>query len=368
MIEVLHSVSVMNRAGQETLLMNILRNINRQQIHFSFLCSLPNKGDYDDEIETLGGKIFHLPSNYLQKIKYLNYLGDIYAYFHFFKKHPELQIFHIHNYHAFTTYIQVVGAKLAGVHSIIVHSHNSSAPHKRLHYLFRKLLLICNIERLACSDVAGKWMFGLNKSYEIINNGIILNSFLYSGDKRKNLRQEWGISDQEYVIGHIGRFNYQKNHSFLLKIFKEIKKLNEHSHLFLVGTGELEEDIKLEVEHLGLNNSVHFLGVKSNVPDLLSAFDLFLFPSLFEGLSVVLIEAQANGLPCLISDTNSSEVMLTPNIQMASLNEPPMDWAKKAILCIRKLKRLNNIDLLRKKGYDINATTDYLSSKYEHLK
>lgn len=368
MIQVIHSVSVMDRAGQETLLMNILRNIDRNKLHFSFLCSSEKVGEYNEEIKQLGGNIFYLKKCWLHKIKYLNYLGDIYVNYLFFSQHKRaFNILHIHNYHAFTTYLQVLGAKWAGMHTIIVHSHNSNSVHPYLHLCFRNALNYFNINRFACSKVAAQWMFGEKAEKTlIINNGIILDDFSFNKNARIELRKNIGISDDELVIGHIGRFNSQKNHTFPLSIFQEIHKINRQTKLLLVGKGELEESIKKMITKLRLDDSVILLGIRDDIPKLLSCFDVFLFPSLYEGLSVVLVEAQASGLPCIISDTNSSEIKLTENIHMLSLNDPPRIWANK-VLEYKNEYRHSKVNQLSEQGYDIKNVSQLLFQKYNEL-
>lgn len=363
MINIVHSVSVMNRAGQETFLMNILRNIDRERFKFIFLCSLPNVGDYDGEIKSLGGIISHLPINWLQKVKYLNYLGDIYAYYLYFKRNKQYQIFHIHNYHSFTTFLSVLGAKLAGVHTIIVHSHNSNAPHPLLHKLFRPILNLFKIERYACSQLASDWMFGKNKNVHIVKNGVNLKKFKFSKLERETLRSRLGISENEFLIGHIGRFNYQKNHTFLIDIFLEIHKICPEAKLLLLGDGELKNDIEDKVYVFNLEQSVLFEGIKSNISEYLSAMDLFLFPSLFEGLPVVLVEAQANGLTSVISNEISKEVVLSNNIYMESLERSPKEWAN-IVLSHKNDGHEIDVKNIKKNGYDIQNTVSILMEMY----
>lgn len=368
MIEIIHSVSIMNRAGQETLLMNIMRNIDLSKVHFSFLCSENKKGDYDEEINRLGGNLYYLGQCRLHKIKYLNYIGDIYVIYRFFSLHRhQFQIFQIHNYHSFNTFLQVLGAKLAGVQKIVVHSHNSNALHPFLHLFFRKILNSMNIERFACSQLASEWMYGnkADKAY-VVKNGIILNDYVFNNQKRANLRRHLGFGDDQLVIGHIGRFNYQKNHLFLLDIFRDVHMRDTEARLVLVGCGELESFIRKRIKELEIESSVILLGVRTDIPEILFAFDVFLFPSFFEGLSVVLVEAQATGLPCIISDTNSAEIKLTENIHMLSLEAPIKEWSN-MIFKYNNVLRRNDTDIMRNQGYDIKNTACVLCQKYEEF-
>lgn len=366
MIHVVHLASVMNRAGQETLIMNILRNINKNEIDISILCTLHEIGDYDEEITKLNSNIYYLPTNVLSRLKYINHIGTILSYYSFFKKHPEFQIFHMHTYHAFDAFLGVLGAKIARVPKVIVHSHNSKAPHRFLHYLFRMLLNCMDIERFACSKLAAEWLFGTMKNATVINNGIMLDSYSFDISKREKIRFDLGIDRDKFVIGHIGRFNFQKNHSFLIDIFEQIYNLNKNSLLLLVGCGEMQAEIRQKVRDKGLNECVRFLNVRNDISDLLCGFDVFLFPSLFEGLSVVLIEAQASGLPCIISDTNSKEILLTDDVHMLSLCDDVSVWAN-MILRFNGYSRtsLSNISKLRLAGYDIITTVNSLEICYK---
>lgn len=368
MIEVIHSVSIMNRAGQETLLMNIMRNIDLSKVHFSFLCSVNGKGDYDEEISRLGGNLYYLDRLCLHKIKFINYIGDIYTIYRFFSLHRhQFQIFQIHNYHSFNTVLQVIGAKLAGVQKVIVHSHNSNALHPFLHLFFRKILNCMNVERFACSQLAAEWMYGnkADKAY-VVKNGIMLKDYVFNNQKRVRLRRHLGFRDGQLVIGHIGRFNYQKNHLFLLDIFEDVHLLDSESRLVLVGCGELESSIRERIKELGLESSVILLGVRTDISDILFAFDVFLFPSYFEGLSVVLVEAQAAGLPCVISDTNSAEIRLTENIHMLSLETPIKEWSD-MVFKYKNVLRHDDTNIMRSQGYDIQNTAFVLCHKYEEF-
>lgn len=367
-ISIINSVSCMNRAGQETLLMNILRNIDKDKFQFDFLCSVHQKGDYDDEIHELGGRIFYLPPSKLTGIKFFSYIGTILSVYSFLRKNKEYQEFHIHNYHAFSSFLEIVGAKMAGVKKVLLHSHNTSAPHIRLHYVFRSLLNLVSFQRLACSRAAAVWMYGAKADKAVvIKNGIILDEFKYREEWRKNKRKELGIADDVFLVGHVGRFNYQKNHMFLLDIFAEIHQKNKKSVLMLVGKGELFDDVKNKIHDLNLDEAVILAGVRSDVNELLSCFDVMLFPSLFEGLSVTLVEAQAAGLPCVVSDTNSPEVILTECVHFVSLKKSASEWADITISMANN-GRLDTTIALQQHGYDIKQSVKKLESIYADLK
>lgn len=362
---ILHVVSSMDRAGQETLIMNLYRDVNKNQIQFDFLCTDPKKGDFDDEINSLGGRIFHLTRTNM-KIPHLRTLEYVYKYKDFFSNHPEYQIVHFHNYHAYSALIQIIGAKLGNVRDIIVHSHNTSAPHSKIHKIFRPVLNLYNIQRFACSNEAGKWMYG-NKKFTVIKNGIDFSQFKYNEKDRKRVREQLMIDEFENVVCHIGRFNYQKNHKRLITIFKEILILQPKSTLLLVGQGELRNEIMSEINRLELSNKIRFLGSRNDIPAILSASDVFLFPSLFEGLSVVLIEAQANGIPIVCSDINTDEGLFTNNICKLPLKLDDKFWASKVLEYSKLGHSINNEGLDNTSGFNIKSSTKNLTTLYLNL-
>ena len=209
MIRVIHSVSVMNRAGQETFLMNVYRRINREEIQFDFQCSDKGEGDYDSEIKAAGGKILYLGENRI-KIPYLKYFGDILLQYRFFKQYPVYDVFHIHTYHAFNAWLSIIGAKMAGMQNIILHSHNSQGMHPRLHKIFRALLSVMKIERYACAEEAAEWMFGkkcIQKNrVHIVKNGIVPENFIFSALDRDKKRKELNI-EGKIAVGYFCRIS-----------------------------------------------------------------------------------------------------------------------------------------------------------------
>lgn len=364
-MKVIHAVSVMNRAGQETFIMNVYRNIDRTKIQFDFQCSVHQEGDFDDEIEGLGGRIFYLEPNTI-RFPVLKYFGNMRSQYRFFKEHTDYQVFHIHTYHAFDAWLAIIGAKSAGVKNVCLHSHNTHGLHPKLHYFFRQLLNHMKLTRFACSYAAGEWMYGEKFMREgrakVIKNGIQVSDFKFDENQREVAREKLDLQDK-FIVGHVGRFNYQKNHMFLLEIFAEIKKQREDAVLLLVGTGELKDEIVQKVEELGIQDVVKFLGVRTDITDLLFAMDLFLFPSLFEGLSVVAIEAQAAGVPVLAADTLTEETKLTNDFYFMPLDESSVEWAEESIR-VGALGHSCTAENIRKSGYDITDTTKQLSDIY----
>jgi len=362
MLKVLHFVSRMDRAGQETFIMNLFRVIDREKIQFNFLCSRRGEGDYDSEIRALGGQIFYTseitargPAKQIQKFRVLKKA---------LRQHP-CDVYHIHTHHAMDAFRDALAAKSSGIPIVVVHSHNTSALyHIGAHKVFRYLLALLPIRRFACSEAAGHWMF-LRNNFRVIHNGLNLDDLYFQPESRARVRDEMGWNGQK-IIGHVGRFNEQKNHRFLINVFEKIHKMDQTTRLVLVGQGELESEIRSLVQEKGLEDAVNFLGVRSDAQILYQGMDLLLFPSLFEGLSVVLVEAQACDLPCLVSDTNSSETAITNRLTMLSLKEPPEIWAQKALKLLYASKpREDNREVLRKAGYDIRTLAVNLEKIYK---
>lgn len=361
MLNVLHYVSKMDRAGQETFIMNLFRKIDREKIQFDFLCSEIEVGDYDEEISSLGGNIFYVP-----QITMRGPIKQIQKFFELFKilrKH-RCDVFHIHTHHAMDAFRDALAAKMCGIKIVVVHSHNTNTLyHLGTHKVFKSFLKILSIRRFACSKAAGEWMFGKSR-YTVIHNALDLETSYFRQEYREKVRQRMGWNNKK-IIGHVGRFNAQKNHCFLIEIFDVIHHIDKNTQLVLVGKGELEEKIRRLVDEKGLSHSVSFLGMREDVKMLYQGMDMLLFPSLFEGLSVVLIEAQACDLPCLVSDTNSEETVVTERLYMKSLNNTAREWAEEAInLLNTSTPRNDNRDEMRQSGYDILELAGTLESVY----
>lgn len=320
MIRILHCVNDMHRAGLETMLMNYYRNIDRTKIQFDFLTHRPYRSDYDDEIESLGGKIYYAPRLYPQ-----NYP----AYFRwmrkFFKEHPEYKI--VHSHIDTMSYLPLLAAKKAGVPIRIAHSHNTSLD-KDFKYLLKqyfrlRINSVCT-HRLACGKEAGTFLFG-NRDFKVIPNAIDAEKFYFNKDLRDEKRKELGLVGK-FVVGHVGRLSYQKNHKFLIEIFNRLLKKESDSILLLVGVGEKEEELRRQVKNLGIEDKVHFLGNRSDVNELYQAMDVFVMPSFFEGIPVVGVEAQFAGLPCIFSDKVPEEVKFTDNCCFLPLSKKISSW------------------------------------------
>lgn len=356
--KVLHCLSFMNRGGAETFIMNILRNIDRTKYCFDFLLQ-SSEGHYIDEIKELGGKIYTIPLRSNGLINYCNSLNR------FFAEHQN-EYDAVHEHTSSLSSIEVLYyAKKWGVKKRILHSHNTNQAglfHHFLHYINKPIVRYLATDYLACSEVARIWLFkytGILSKSHVVNNGIDTSLFEYSDSKRFKIRTELGISSDTFVIGHVGRFDVVKNHTFLIKIFNEILFRRSDSLLLLVGGGELMDDIVDEAKSLKINGNVKFLGVRGDIDKLLSAFDVFVFPSLYEGLPVSLVEAQASGLPVFVSNNVSPEVKLSENLKFLSLDEGPAFWAEQ-ISCLPKTDREKNGKCVEEKGYSIFNTVKFL--------
>lgn len=361
-IRILHVLGRLNRGGAETMVMNLYRNIDRSRVQFDFIIHTSDKCDYDDEILSLGGVIHHVPQfngkNYLQYKK---------VWHRFFKSHPEYKIIHGHVRSTAAIYLWI--AKKYELITI-AHSHSTSSGmgmsafvKDTLQYPIRYITNYL----FACSKSAGQWLFGKNVSIKdnfiILKNAIDSQKYIYNQNNRMRIRKELEIEDK-FVIGHIGRFNVSKNHELLINIFNVVHNKNKNSILIMIGDGELRPDIEKKVNDLGLIDAVIFLGVRPDVPDLLQAMDCFLFPSLYEGLGIVAIEAQAAGLPCLVSNSIPEETFITDLIESLPLTSSIDKWAERTLLHSKNRRRRNMNKEVKSSGYDINYTVKWLQDFY----
>lgn len=357
-IRVLHVVTHMNRGGLETMIMNYYRHIDRTKIQFDFLTHRDGKKDYDDEIQQLGGKIYHLPPlNPFDKNGYLKKLDE------FFRVHREYQIVHSH-LDCMSAY-PLRAAKKYGVPVRIAHAHSTSEEKKDLKYLIKLYskgkISSYATDLFACSEKAGKWMFG-NKEFTVMKNAIDCEKYLYNRDVALEVKKELGI-EKKFVVGHVGRFSIPKNHKFLIDIFGQIYAQNPDAVLLLVGEGILMDGVKQKVKECQLDGAVKFLGLRDDVERIMQAMDVFVFPSLYEGLPVTLVEAQAVGIPCVVSDEITKEISIASNIVFLELNQGAEKWAKE---CLKNSKREKNAcNLVKNAGFDIKKNAVWLAQYYQ---
>ena len=356
MVRVLHIVTNMDRGGLETMLMNYYRHMDREKIQFDFLEHRRDRAAYDDEIESLGGRIFRLPR--------LNPLSS--DYFHalnaFFAAHPEYRIVHSH-LDCMSAY-PLCAAKNAKVPVRIAHAHSTSQDRNwKLVFklISKKLISLYTTDLFACSADAGEWMFG-TKDVHILPDAIDIERYAFNLLIRNQTKKALGLDDA-FVIGHVGRFSAVKNHSFLTDVFAQIKRQEPNSKLLLVGAGSEMQAVQQKVKALGLGADVIFTGVRNDVANLMQAMDVFVFPSLYEGLGIVLIEAQAAGLPCVVSDTIPREAYLTDLITAEKLSSSVEKWAEK-ILKKRDFPRTDRRDEIAAHGFDITTEVVKLQEFY----
>ena len=351
-------VSSMNTGGAETFLMKIFRNLDRENYQMDFYCMSMENGFYENEIISLGGKVYHSIPKSKNPLKSFLELKKIVED----EKYDSVMRI---SQHSLAT-LDLIAAKMGGAKILIQRSSNSNSSSyfgKILHFVFKWLPKKIPTIKLAPSTEAAEYTFGKNsvKKLEVnlIKNALNIEDFIFDNKKRQEIRSEFNITNK-FVIGHIGRISMQKNHNFLIDIFKEVVKKEENSLLLIIGVGELEAEIKEKIKKNNLEDKVIFTGIRSDIPSLLMAMDVFVFPSLYEGLPNTVIEAQATGLPCVISDKITKEVKITQSVYRKSLEENESIWAEK-ILSLKNINR--NVDVKKefiRAGYDINSVVEKL--------
>lgn len=347
----------MHRAGLETMLINYFRHIDREKIVFDFLTHRKGSFDYDDEIKKLGGRIYTVPNISIKNFP--KYLTDLDA---FFSEHDEYSIVHCHldSLSAFA----LRAAKKAGVPVRIAHSHNNGFEKDvkmLLRYSARSLIPMYATDFWACSKEAAEFMFGKAKKSFILPNAIDIKRFAFSETEREAARHEFNV-DGKFTVGNVGRLCYQKNQEFLLEIFAEIKKMREDSVLIIAGDGDELPDLRRKAQLLNIYNDVRFISSCGNIPKLLSAMDVFVFPSRFEGFGIALLEAQASGLSCVASDVIVDEVKFSGSVKCLSLKQSALEWAKTVMLA--NIRSENAFPSPVGTEYDISSAADKLRDRY----
>ncbi|MFI3165985.1 MAG: glycosyltransferase family 1 protein [Bacillota bacterium] len=355
-IRILQVFGRMDRGGAESMIMNIYRNIDRSKVQFDFVVHTDDKCHFDEEIYSLGGKIHHVP-----KYTIKNHFSYKKAWNDFFKRQYEYKIIHGHMYSIASIYLKI--AKKHGL-TTIAHSHNTSdgsGISAIIKAIYRLPIKRYADYKFACGTLAGQWLYK-NNDFKVINNSIEINKYKYNSDIASQYRNELGL-EHKFIIGHVGRFNHQKNHEFLIDIFYEIQKKRDDAVLLLVGDGELRSMIEEKTRSLGILEKVIFTGIRDDVPNLMQAMDVFLFPSHYEGLPVVLVEAQATGLQCVVSDVITDEIDIL-NLCRVSLNKNAEEWAECLLSIDSKKERELCNDKIAKAGYDIKISSAELEKFY----
>lgn len=360
-IKILHVQITDNYGGIESLLTNIYSDIDRKKFQFDFITTA--KKPYQDKLKSLGANIYLMPSikNTVLYIKTFDHVLD-----------NNYDIVHFHK-NSDANIIPILLAKHHSSHpKIIIHSHNTfpSVNNAALTFLHKSNRWLVNLmadKKVACANVAAKWMFGTLNNVQIINNGIDINKFTYSGQNRDLIREKLGISPSDLVLGNVGRFSEQKNQSFLIDIFGEVKKAVPNSRLILVGDGLLLDKVKQKAKKLGLTSKINFVGKQSDIPAYLSAMDAFVMPSLYEGLPISAVEAQSEGLDVFLANTISKEVVLTKNVKMFSLDERPKEIAGMILKNIKFNDRKNDAITVKNSNYGLNTTIKKFIDLYQGL-
>ncbi|MFW2488477.1 glycosyltransferase family 1 protein [Clostridium chromiireducens] len=357
MIRVLTVVKGLEVNGVSNVVFTYYKSLDKSQIAMDFSTGESIDDRYRKEIEYNGNKLYIIKNRDSNPLKYIQALAAVI-------RKNRYDVVHVHGNSAMIS-IELLAAFLGGAKVRIAHSHNTTCDHLKVEKLMRIIFYhLCNV-RIACGESAGEWMFRKRK-FLILKNGIDLKQYIYSEEVRQKVRQKLGI-DRSFVVGHVGTFNYQKNQEFLVDIFAELLKNKPEALLLLVGSGEAMEDVKAKVQTLGIQDNVIFYGLANNVPELMMAMDVLVLPSRFEGLPCVLVEAQALGLPCIVSDKVSKEVAMTELLTFEKLENAESIWVKSILESYNTKRNLNAKNSLKKlelEGYDIINSVKKLEECY----
>lgn len=361
--KVLHIVSAMDRGGAETLLMNVYRNLDRAKHQFDFVTHSLGNGAFDEEILKMGGRIYNIPS--LGKIGPMSYVKNLAEIM------SSNTYIAVHSHTDYQSGFPVLAAKIAGIPLRICHSHSNNWP---MNDSFKEKILLKGLQSLikfsatqycSCSKEAGAFLFGQkavdNNQVTILKNGIDLSQYLDETTTRMSVITELNLNQDVKIIGHVGKFSRSKNQTFILKVLKQLINKDKRYVALLVGDGPLKEKIEQEAENMGLSKYVRFLGVRSDIPRLMKAFDVFLFPSIFEGFGIVTVEAQISGTPCIMSDSVPvSTDMGLGMVRYLSLEENPKKWGEEVgkAINMQKPEKDTLVKALSEKGFSIQQNIE----------
>lgn len=363
-IRVLQILGIVAGGGVEAVIMNYYEHIDRTKVQFDFIVHNDNKIDITPKVEAMGGRVYKVTPYYKNPIAFMYGIYKVIRNHHYRIVHS--------NMNTLSTF-PLFAAWLAGVPVRILHNHSTSSPGETkrniMKYILRPFARFFANHYLACSQLAAVWMYGKDLAdsgkVTVINNAIDLSKYAFHPEKRKTLRKALGLGD-EFVVGHVGRFMFQKNHAFLLDAFAAALKKKPHMVLLLIGDGPLRLKMEEKAQQLGIGAQVIFLGLRSDVQDLYNAMDLFVLPSHYEGLPVVGVEAQANGLSCLFSTAVTRETKLTKNAVFFDLSQGAERWAEKIVSSTGE--RNPEVEQeMREAGFDIDASALKLEHMYEQM-
>ncbi|MDD6082299.1 MAG: glycosyltransferase [Oscillospiraceae bacterium] len=344
--------------GISNMIMGLYKNINDNKINFDFIINNVIDNKYENVIKGKNDGVYILKNRNKNPFYYINKLSNII-------KKNDYDIVHIHGNSALMS-IELMAVKKSHTKAkVIVHAHNTDCTHRFLNKILYRYFIKNYDYAVACSKAAGEWLYKNNSKYTVLNNGIDENSFQYNPEIRNSNREKKCLADK-FVITHIGRFNSQKNHEFLIDIFKVISERNKNAVLRLVGEGELKEKIITKVCENGLSDKVYFVGEIENPEIEYNIADVFVLPSLYESFGLVNVEAQCSGLPCVISDTVPKDIKIIENVVFLSLNESHEIWAE-TIMKYENIKRENHSDEVVSKGFSIKTNANILLEMYKKI-
>lgn len=367
-IRILQAFVANDKGGLTGYICQNYRFIDRRKIQFDFLTFETDKLDFEDEFIQMGAKFYHIPRpshplSYAKALKTILTSGD-YAAIHFNM--------------SYANFIPLIIARWLGARRIIMHSHSTAIDDRRgviraikllIHKMGRLSMSYIVDEYLACSSLAAEWMYPYklrqSQHYHMAKNAIDVRKYRYNPAIRAEMRQHLGIKPDTFVVGHVGRFTYQKNHEFLIDVFEKVHEKLDDSLLLLIGEGPEEVQIKEKVESLGLTSQVLLLGRRNDVPNLFQVMDCFVLPSRFEGLPIVGIEAQSAGLPCIFSDLITSEVKVTNRSLFLPISNPN-NWVLKLLDIKNRCERDDTENQIGKSGYDIDSAIKKIEVFYEN--
>lgn len=359
-VRIAQIIGKLSAGGVEAVITNYYKNINHNKYQFDFFIDEDSQFEPPEEIIEMGAHYYVIPP-------YKKVFSHIKVLLQFFKRNQYLIV---HSNMNTLSVLSLFAAWKAKVPIRINHNHSTASKGETkkniIKYMLRPFAKVFATDCIACSEYAAEWLFGKeatnSKTVEIFNNAINIDLFDFNEAIREQVRDELGIKDK-YVVGHVGRFCFQKNHEFLIDIFESLMKKNNNAILLLIGSGELEESIKEKVKSVGLQNSVIFLGTTNEVYRYYQAMDVFVLPSRYEGLPVVGIEAQTSGLPCLFSTEMTKETQITDNALMVELDKGADYWSD-LIIASSSCSRKHTLNEITSAGFDIKTQARHLENYY----
>ena len=340
--------------GITSIITSYLQAMDLDGLEVYVAATIDIKPNIKKQIEECGCTVVEFPNRKVDTVKYFTFLTK-------FIRKNHIDVVHAHGNSA-TLAIEMVAACLGGCKKRLAHSHNTKCDQVKADKLLRPIFNLFYTDGLACSEAAGKWLF-CNKNFEVLANGRDVEKYKFKPETRDKIRTLLGIKN-EIAIGHVGGFVEQKNHRFLVEVYRELRKLEPDCKLFMIGDGPMRKEIEKLCEDL----NVTFTGAIDNIQDFLNAMDGMLLPSFFEGLPLVAIEWQINGLPCVVSDTVTKECGFTSIIEFESLQLSPVAWANELLNKVREdAREKNSVEAIikaKEKGFDISESASRLKEVY----